>query len=92
VDRLWAIKTAQRLGFSLAEIAELLRTGRQQHVTGGLPERAAGKLAEIDRKIADLQAIRTALAQVIEARCDSLTNCTCPESVLETGRRSGRTR
>ena len=32
---------------------------------------------EINQKIADLTAIRTTLTEVIDARCDSLTNCTC---------------
>jgi DNA-binding transcriptional MerR regulator len=73
------IKTAQRLGFTLDEVAELLDTGRRRHPTADLRQRAIEKIAEIDAKIADLSAIRTTLSQVVDARCDSLTNCTCAD-------------
>ncbi|WP_437089846.1 hypothetical protein [Streptomyces sp. enrichment culture] len=40
---------------------------------GGLQERAAAKLAEVDAKIADLAPIRTALVTAVEAGRDDLT-------------------
>ena len=52
------IKAAQRLGFTLDEVAELLDTGRRRHPTPDLRQRAIDKIAEIDAKIADLTAIR----------------------------------
>jgi DNA-binding transcriptional MerR regulator len=73
------IKAAQRLGFTLDEVAELLDAGRRRHPTADLRQRAIGKIAEIDAKIADLAAIRTTLTEVVDARCDSLTNCTCAD-------------
>jgi DNA-binding transcriptional MerR regulator len=73
------IKAAQRLGFTLDEVADLLDAGRRQHPTPDLRDRAIGKITEIDQKIADLTAIRGALTQVVDARCDSLTNCTCAD-------------
>ena len=73
------IKAAQRLGFTLDEVADLLDAGRRRHPTPDLRERALGKIAEIDQRIADLTAIRTTLAEVVDARCDSLTNCTCAD-------------
>ena len=76
------IKAAQRLGFTLDEVAELLDTGRRRHPTADLRQRAIDKNTEIDAKIADLTAIRTTLAEVVDARCDSLTNCTCAECPL----------
>lgn len=79
VDRLAVIKAAQRLGFTLDEVADLLDTGRRRHPTPGLRQRALGKIAEIDARIADLTAIRTTLAEVVDARCDSLTDCTCAD-------------
>ena len=79
VALLQVIKAAQRLGFTLDEVSDLLDAGRRRHPTGHLRRRATDKIAEIDRKIADLAAIRETLAQVVEARCDSLTNCTCPD-------------
>ena len=77
VGLLNVIKAAQRLGFTLDEVAELLDAGRRRHPAPDLRERAVAKLAEIDRRIADLTTIRETLSQVVSARCDSLTNCTC---------------
>ncbi|GAA0904213.1 Hg(II)-responsive transcriptional regulator [Virgisporangium ochraceum] len=71
------IKAAQRLGFTLDEVADLLDAGRRRHPTRDLRERATRKIDEIDRKIADLTAIRAALTEVAEARCESLAHCTC---------------
>jgi DNA-binding transcriptional MerR regulator len=72
------IKAAQRLGFTLDEVADLLDAGRR-HPTPDLRQRAIDKITEIDARIADLTAIRTTLAEVVDARCDSLTNCTCAD-------------
>ena len=82
VTVLRVIKAAQRLGFTLDEVAELLDTGRHGHPTPDLRERATAKLTEIDRKIHDLNTIRDALTLVIAARCDSLTNCSCTDCPL----------
>jgi DNA-binding transcriptional MerR regulator len=78
VALLTVIKAAQRLGFTLDEVAQLLAAGRR-HPPPDLRQRAVDKIAEIDAKIADLAAIRTALTEVVDARCDSLTNCTCTD-------------
>ncbi len=79
VTLLGVIKAAQRLGFTPDEVAELLDTGRRPHATPDLRQRAIAKISEVDQKITDLTAIRTALTQLIHARCDSLTHCTCPD-------------
>jgi DNA-binding transcriptional MerR regulator len=79
VTLLAIIKAAQRLGFTLDEVAELLDAGRRRHPTPDLQARATAKLAEIDQKISDLHAIRGSLQEVVAAQCDSLTNCTCPD-------------
>jgi DNA-binding transcriptional MerR regulator len=76
------IKGAQRLGFTLDEVADLLETSRQGHRTADLRQRAIDKIAEIDRKMADLAGIRAALTEVVEAECDSLDQCTCPNCPL----------
>ena len=76
VTTLRVIKAAQRLGFSLEEVAELLETGRHHHgAVSGLQARAEAKLAEVDHKIADLQVIRAALVAAREAGCDDLIEC-----------------
>lgn len=86
---LGVIKAAQRLGFTLEEVAELLEAGRHRHgcPVAGLQERAAAKLAEADAKIADLATIRTALVAADEAGCDNLTVCAfsacCPIAFTE---------
>jgi DNA-binding transcriptional MerR regulator len=82
VALLTVIKAAQRLGFTLEEVAELLDTGRRGHPTPDLRERAQAKIAEVEAKIADLTTIRAALVQVVGAGCDSLTHCTCPDCPL----------
>jgi DNA-binding transcriptional MerR regulator len=79
VALLTVIKAAQRLGFTLDEVADLLDAGRRRHPSADLRQRAIGKIAEIDAKIADLTAIRATLTEVVDARCDSLTNCTCTD-------------
>jgi len=79
VALLGVIKAAQRLGFTLDEVAELIDAGRRRHPAPDLRQRAIDKIAEIDAKIADLSVIRGALSQVVDARCDSLTNCTCAD-------------
>ena len=76
------IKAAQRLGFTLDEIVDLLEASQQRHRTPDLKQRAVDKIAEVDRKIADLAAIRQALTEVVAAQCDSLTHCTCPNCPL----------
>jgi DNA-binding transcriptional MerR regulator len=82
VTLLTVIKAAQRLGFTLEEVADLIDTGRRGHPSPDLRSRAQAKLAEVDARIADLTTIRHTLAQLVAARCDSLTNCTCPDCPL----------
>lgn len=81
------IKAAQRLGFTLDEVADLIDLGRHHHRSGrrkqaSLQARANAKLAEIEAKIADLQVIASSLKAAIEAGCDDLAECarsqTCP--------------
>lgn len=79
VALLRVVKAAQRLGFTLDEVAELIDAGRHRHPTPDLQASARAKLAEVERRIADLALIRDGLRQVIEASCDSLTHCTCPD-------------
>jgi len=77
VTLLRVIKTAQRLGFTLAEVADLLAAGTHRHgrTDEGLRSRAETKLAEIEQKITDLTIIRESLRQAIDAGCDDLMEC-----------------
>ena len=78
VALLRVIKSAQRLGFTLDEVAELLETSRR-HPTADLQTRALAKIDEIEQKMADLATIRASLQRVVDARCNSLTGCTCAD-------------
>jgi DNA-binding transcriptional MerR regulator len=84
VERLRAVKTAQRLGFTLVEIHEILRlSSRQPRGSGALQARLREKVLEIDAKIADLYTMRQRLADALHAGCDSLTQCRCPARPLD---------
>jgi DNA-binding transcriptional MerR regulator len=71
------IKATQRLGFTLAEIEELLDLSAHRRGTSELHRRALAKVAEIDAKIDQLTRMRQALVEVLDADCDSLTDCSC---------------
>jgi DNA-binding transcriptional MerR regulator len=77
VKRVRVIKAAQRLGFTLAEIQEMFDLSAHRRTTGVLQSRATAKVAEIDQRIVRLQAMRADLSAVIDAECDSLTDCSC---------------
>ena len=80
VTVLRVIKAAQRLGFTLDEIADLLEAGRHHHgptghVDHGLQERAAAKLADVEARMADLTTIANTLRAALDAGCDDLISC-----------------
>jgi DNA-binding transcriptional MerR regulator len=83
VTVLRVIKAAQRLGFTLDEVADLLAVGRHRHspTRGGrardaaLQERAQAKLAEVEDRIADLTTIRDNLRAALDAGCADLVEC-----------------
>lgn len=95
VTLLRVIKTAQRLGFTLNEVADLLDAGRHQHnrrPDTGLHARAKEKLVEVEQKLADLTVIRDTLRAAISAGCDDLIACAgsscCPLPFAELAERS----
>ncbi|MEX2239486.1 MAG: Hg(II)-responsive transcriptional regulator [Burkholderiales bacterium] len=67
VARIRFIKSAQRLGFSLDEIAQLLRLDDGAHCSEAA-EIAAHRLLDVQAKLADLQRMQTVLAELL-ARC-----------------------
>ncbi|RIQ12680.1 MerR family DNA-binding protein [Jiangella rhizosphaerae] len=70
------IKAAQRLGFTLDEIADLVDTGRgHARSDADLRERATAKITEIDARIADLTAMRDTLRAALDASCHDLRDC-----------------
>lgn len=77
VARLSFVKTAQRLGFSLDEIAELLRLEDGTHCAEAsrLAER---KLADVRAKLADLARIEAVLSQLVCACQVGKGKVACP--------------
>jgi MerR family mercuric resistance operon transcriptional regulator len=77
VTVLRVIKAAQRLGFSLQEVSELIDVGAHHHGSQphGLQARARQKLSEVEARIADLTIVRDTLRAAIDAGCDDLITC-----------------
>lgn len=75
VTTLRVIKAAQRLGFTLEEVADLIEAGRRRGRDAGLQVLAAEKLVEIEQRIADLVLIRDNLRAALDAGCDDLHQC-----------------
>lgn len=63
-ERLGFIRRAKALGFSLAEIRELLELAAPDGERARVKSITKDKLAEIDQRIAELQRMRTALADL----------------------------
>jgi len=81
VTRLLSIKAAQRLGFTLDEIIELAGPDRRRR--GGLAAGARTKLAQVERRIAELQGVAALLRGALAAGCEDLDACAAaPECPL----------
>lgn len=82
VTVLRVIKAAQRLGFTLDEVAGLLTPTRLSRHDAGLRVRAAVKLAEVEANLAELSAVRDTLCAALAAGCADLLVCSetpgCP--------------
>ncbi|MFI8974227.1 MerR family transcriptional regulator [Nocardia asteroides] len=85
VTVLRVIKAAQRLGFTLEEVAQLLegtRVGGRRRADAGLRARVSDKLAEVDAKLAELTEVRDTLRAALAAGCEDLLVCSespsCP--------------
>ena len=77
VARVRFIKSAQRLGFSLDEIADLLRLEDGSHCTEAR-EQAERKLADVRARLADLKRIEGALQGLVERCCATSGQVQCP--------------
>jgi MerR family copper efflux transcriptional regulator len=68
VRRLRFIRRAKDLGFSLADIRELLTlSADRQRGVRGLKARAEARLDEVDRRIRELQRMRRGLKRLVDA-------------------------
>lgn len=77
VARVRFVKSAQRLGFSLDEVASLLRLedGTHCNEARALAER---KLADVRGKLQDLRRIETVLAKLVDDCCTNQGTVSCP--------------
>ncbi|MBN3458448.1 MerR family transcriptional regulator [Mycolicibacterium sp.] len=83
VTTMRVIKAAQRVGFTLTEVADLLAaTQMDDHRDAGLHERIRTKLDEVDQKLAELSVVRDTLCAALAAGCADLITCaeipSCP--------------
>jgi DNA-binding transcriptional MerR regulator len=86
VTLLRVVKAAQRLGFTLDEVADLIEVRQHRHQRrrradpASLQVRARDKLAEVESRIADLVTIRDNLRAALDAGCDDLVECAAAEA------------
>jgi DNA-binding transcriptional MerR regulator len=72
------VKRAQDLGFTLDEVEELLRfRNEKRRDRGRIRAVADARVRDIDRKIEELQAMKTALARLIHC-CKEGSRLECP--------------
>ena len=71
------IKSAQRLGFSLEEIADLLKLEDGSHCNEAR-EQAERKLSDVRARLADLKRIEDALQGLVERCCAASGEVQCP--------------
>lgn len=77
VERLNYIRQAKELGFTLAEIKELLELSFAHSNCEHIRQRAEGKITDIESKIRSLQQMKRSLRKIVE-RCrakDSTGDC-----------------
>ena len=77
VERVRFVKSAQRLGFSLDEVAGLLVLEDGSHCDDARVL-AQGKLADVRARLADLRRIERALKTMVESCSEHRGNICCP--------------
>lgn len=77
IARVKFIKSAQRLGFSLEEIAHLLRLDEGMQCQEAA-ELAAHHLADVRTRLQDMHRIESTLANLLEQCSQGNENVTCP--------------
>ena len=77
VARVKFVKSAQRLGFSLDEIGELLKLEDGTHCSEA-SELAALRLADVRARLADLMRMEVALSKLVDECCAHHGHVSCP--------------
>jgi MerR family transcriptional regulator, redox-sensitive transcriptional activator SoxR len=75
VRRIALIKMAQRAGFTLAEIRQLLDEDVSRGATRRWRDWAERKLPELDRRIAETRALRQVVADCLACGCMNFEKC-----------------
>ncbi len=75
LDRLRFVEIAQRAGFSLAEIRELLEGADDGRASDRLQALAQRRLPDVEALIARAEAMRAWLEAAAECECPSLESC-----------------
>ena len=88
LTRLGFIRRARDLGFSLDEVRQLLRlSDDRDRPCCEVDEIAKGHLADIERKIGDLEALHAELKKLIrQCRHGSIADCTILDALVPTAR------
>lgn len=77
LQRVRFIKSAQRLGFSLDEIAQLLKLEDGSHCDEAR-EQALHKLMDVRARLADLRSMEAALSDLVKRCCAARGRIRCP--------------
>ena len=92
IARLRFIRRAKDMGFSLQEIADLLRLSEDRHADRAhVRALAEQRLDDIDRRLLDLQAMRNSLKQLVGACSGHGTLDGCPIIESLSGHDTGAT-
>ena len=83
VEAVRFIKRSQRLGFTLAEITDLLELHHDPVPCSEIKQRATAKIEDVDRRIAELADVRKALSALMQ-RCDTECDDSCTVLVVTT--------
>ena len=81
------IKSAQRLGFSLDDIGELLKLEDGTHC-GEARKIAEHKLADVRQRLNELRTMESALVSLVQMCCSARGNVSCPLIASLQGARS----
>lgn len=78
VNRLRFIQRAKDLGFTLAEVKELLSLGYSERPCDDVRGRAEAKVVEIEEKVALLLRMKAVLGRLASSCCEQVNKSRCP--------------
>lgn len=78
VERLNYIRRAKELGFTLAEVKELLELSAAHSICEHIRQRAEKKITDIDGKIRNLQQMKRSLGKIVQRCLEKNSTEECP--------------